>query len=124
MKINTLRSNVLAHLPRKHGLVVIAAEEGAEQGFEGEEVDLFVVWGEGRFARVVGVLDGGPAVGVVLDAEGGQESYGGVGGFGEGVVRGEGGCVDGHCGGWEWWWVGAGGVCGSGGSGCGEGWRG
>lgn len=94
MKINPHSGDVLAHLARKHGEVVVAAEGRGEEGFEREEVDLFVVWGEGRLARVVGVLDGGAAVGVVVDAEGGEESYRGVGAFGEGVGWGEGGCVD------------------------------
>ncbi len=94
MEINPHSGDVLAHLPRKHGEVVVAAEGRGEEGFEREEVDLLVVWGEGRLARVVGVLDGGAAVGVVVDAEGGEESYGGMGAFGEGVGWGEGGCVD------------------------------
>lgn len=96
MEIQSLSRDVLAHLPREDGHVVVAAEEGVVQGFEGKEVDLFEVGGEGRFACVVGVLDGGAAVGVGLDAEGGEKEDGGVGVLGEGVGWGEVGGVDGH----------------------------
>lgn len=93
MEIHPLGSD-LTHFPGARGQIVVPAEEGVEEGFEWEEVDLFVVWGEGGAARVVGVLDGGAAVGVVLDAEGGEECDGGVGGSGEGVGWGEVRCVD------------------------------
>jgi len=98
IEINTLGGDVLAHFPREDGHVVVAAESRVEQGFEGEEVDLFEIWGEGGFAGVISVLDGGAAVGVGLDAEGGQEEDGGLGCLGEGVGWGEVGGVDGHCG--------------------------
>lgn len=96
MKVNPHSGDVLAHFAGEHGEVVPSAEKRVEQGFEREEVYLFVVWGEGRAAYVVAVLDGGAAVGVEMDAEVGEEVDARVGGFGEGVGGGEVGCVDGH----------------------------
>lgn len=124
MKINPHSGDVLAHLPGKHGEVVTPAEERVQQGFEREQVHLFVVGSEGRAARVVGVLHGGAAVGVEVDAEVGEEVDAGLGGFGEGVGGGEVRCVDGHV-----WGRGRGGEFGGGGESrgvvwCGVVWRG
>ena len=60
------------------------AGEGVEE-LGGEEVDLGAVEGDGVFADEVAVADSGAAVGVVLDAEVGEELDGGLAELREGV---------------------------------------